>query len=110
MTLDESRFHRLADALLQDIADKVDDELGDELDADIQGGILTIHLPDGGQFIVNKNAPLCQIWLSSPVSGAFHFDYDEDKDAWLSTRDRSVTLLGLLGRELAQKAGRAFSL
>lgn len=109
MTLDESRFHHIADALLLDVIDKVDDELGDDLDADLQGGILTIHVSDGGQFILNKNAPLRQLWLSSPVSGAAHFDYDEAAGIWLSTRDRSLSLLDMLGRELALKTGSDFS-
>jgi frataxin-like iron-binding protein CyaY len=49
------------------------------VDTDTQdnGEILTIwtHL---GEYIVHVNKHFSQIWLSSPMSGAYHFSYDED--------------------------------
>lgn len=84
--MDQSAFERLAAALLEDFFDAIDASLGDELDVDYEGGILTIKLPDGRTFLLNKHAPNREIWLSSPVSGAWHFAYDEAEKIWRSTR------------------------
>jgi frataxin len=108
MSLDESRFATLADTLLGRIADAIDDVLADEAEAEVQGGILTIVLADRSQYVVNKHAPNRQIWLSSPVSGAHHFDYRDG--AWISSRDESVSLLPLLEAELKAKTGVAVDL
>lgn len=105
MSLDESRFAALADDMLERIADAVDEALGDEIDAELQGGILTLTLEAGGQYVINKHAPNRQIWMSSPLSGATHFGHDDGK--WVSTRDASVTLDGLLAAELNERFGVA---
>lgn len=100
MSLSESRFHALADDLLQTILDVVDEAVGDTVDVDLIGGVLTIDLGTKGQYVVNKHAPNRELWLSSPISGAWHFDYDSERDTWLSTRDRSQALADLLALEL----------
>lgn len=101
MSLSETRFHALADAMLQTILETVDEAIGDTADVDLIGGVLTISLEARrGQYVINKHAPNRELWLSSPVSGAWHFDYDADADAWLSTRNRGQTLSGLIGEEL----------
>lgn len=103
MSLDDSRFATLADALLEHVADAIDDALGDVVEVDLEGGILTLSLPGGGQYIVNKNAPLRQVWLASPVSGAWHFDHRDGQ--WVSTREPRVALLALLAEELQDRFG-----
>lgn len=105
MSIDVSQFHAIAGKTIDSLADTIDEDLGDELDVDVQGGILTIDLPDGGQYIVNKNEPLRQIWLSSPKSGAWHFDWDVASERWLSTRGERVALTDLLADELAAITG-----
>lgn len=103
MSLDEKSFATLAEAKLERISDVVDEHLGDEIDAEIQSGILTLTLEAGGQYVINKHAPNRQIWMSSPVSGASHFDHVGE--AWVSTRDAAVTLDGLLAAELKARFG-----
>lgn len=103
MSLDETRFSTLADERLERIGDVVDEVLGDHIDADYQGGILTLSLESGGQYIINKHAPNREIWLSSPVSGAIHFAYVEDE--WVSTREPRVILEQVLSAELKAKFG-----
>ena len=99
MSLDESRFLTLADDTLRRLADAIDDAIGAEYDVDFEAGILTIAAGHG-QYVVNKHAPNRQIWLSSPRSGAWHFDWDPATERWRSTRDATVELTGLLGGEL----------
>lgn len=103
MTIDESRFSALAGEAIEHIADVVDDLLGDRIDVDVHGGILTLDLEGGGQYVINKHAPNRQIWLSSPVSGAWHFDYADGQ--WVSSRAPKVVLTALLQAEMKEKFG-----
>lgn len=104
---DESAFHARADRTLAAIFETVEEVLGAELDADLQGGILTIELDTGGQYVINKHAPNRQIWMSSPVSGAAHFAYQEGQ-GWVSTRTAS-RLDEVLAGELSATTGTAIA-
>ena len=74
MTIDEATFESLAAATLQRFAQRIEDA-ADDLDVELEEGILTVETPDGATYLINKHAPLRQIWLSSPISGAGHFGY-----------------------------------
>lgn len=89
-----SAFETLADSLLATL----EEALGDHVDAELQGGILTVEGGEG-TWIVNKHAPTQQIWLSSPVSGARHYAYDAGLGQWQDTRGGG-DLLTVLGDEL----------
>jgi frataxin len=107
MSLDLSQFNTMADDTIEAIADTVDDLLGDRIDADLQGGILTMTIGGGGgQYVVNKNGPMRQVWLASPVSGAWHFEWDESGH-WLSTRAPKLALDAILAQELNDRFGVA---
>lgn len=99
----ESAFQAEADRTLADLLERIEDSLGDELDVDLQGGILTIDLATGGQYVINKHAPNRQIWLSSPVSGASHFGHQPGR-GWISTRG-GAHLHELLAQELSAATG-----
>jgi frataxin len=100
--MDLSRFSALADETIETIADTVDEAVGDKVDADLQGGILTMTLPDGAQYVLNKNGPMRQLWLASPVSGAWHFEREEG-GGWVSTREPKRALTQILTQELGDK-------
>lgn len=104
---DESAFHASADRTLAAVFDTVEEVLGDQLDADLQGGILTIELDSGGQYVINKHAPNRQIWVSSPISGASHFAY-RDGQGWIATRS-GEGLHVLLAGELSTATGTAIA-
>lgn len=104
MALDETAFEKLAIATLNRLADAIEDRLADHVEVEFQGGILTVELEDGGQYVINKHGPNRQIWLSSPKSGAWHFAWDEAGQAWASTR-APATLDGLLSQELSAAIG-----
>lgn len=96
--IDESEFQARADATLETLFDALEDAIGDEADIDLREGVLSIVLPTGGQYVINKHAPNRQIWLSSPKSGAAHFDLDPAR-GWVSTRG-DVLFADLLKAEL----------
>ena len=89
----------LADEALDNILEKAD-ELSDERDdveAELSSGVLTLKIAGAGTWVINKQVPNRQLWLSSPVSGPCRYEYVEG--TWTHTRDGS-SLAELLEREL----------
>ncbi|MSP50227.1 MAG: iron donor protein CyaY [Alphaproteobacteria bacterium] len=112
MTLDEPSFERCADETLKHLLATVEARLGDHLDIDLEGGVLTIRLDAGGVYVVNKQAPNRQIWLASPASGAWHFDFREGPGKagrWVATKG-GRSLADLLSNELAAASGVTLTL
>lgn len=112
MPLDEPTFERLADETLKYLLATIEAALGAHLDIDFEGGVLTIRLDAGGIYVVNKQAPNRQIWLASPASGAWHFDFREapgKAGRWVATKG-GTTLAALLAGELSAAAGTPLSL
>ena len=107
--LDDSRFAALADEMLMALLDAVEAADPENTEADLENGILEIERDGVGQYIVNKHAPLRQIWMSSPISGAHHFGYDDDKGDWFDTRGDHDTLINILAGELGAAVATAFT-
>lgn len=109
MIIDENKFNTIAGKLLDRMFDVIDEQLGDRLVVDMENGMLTIETETGGQYVINKHAPDRQIWMSSPLSGASHYTYDEQKQAWIDSRD-GVDLMTRLAGELSRLSGLSFRL
>jgi frataxin len=99
-------FDTRAEAELSDLADRLE-AASPVLEVDFDTGNLTIELPDGGQYLLNKHYIHRQIWLSSPRSGAHHFELTGA--LWRSTRGEH-TLRALLASELSQALGAKIDL
>lgn len=76
----------------------------------LQAGVLTLSLPQQGTYVINKQPPNKQIWLSSPLSGPKRYDWVLDGEGqhekegsgegeWVYLRDGS-NLTELLRREI----------
>ena len=104
---DDSDYHRRAQALLMRIASSAEDQLGEAADVELAESVLNIEIDDQ-TYVVNKHAPTRQVWLSSPVSGAWHYAWSADRSAWLDTR-RGHDILALLTEEWSSVTGRAVS-
>jgi len=85
----------IAHNLLEVISTKL--EGVDELEVDFDGKILSIETATGQQYLLNFHGPTNQLWLSSPITGAHHFEWIDD--TWRSTRSPE-TLLHILRNEL----------
>lgn len=110
--MDEPEFERQAGKVLDRLMAEIEDQALDDLDVDLEGGILTIGLPSGGTYLLNKHAPNREIWLSSPKSGAWHFRHDPEA-GWISTRvvdGGRPQLHRLLADELAAAIGNPLQL
>ncbi|XP_071098686.1 frataxin, mitochondrial-like [Haliotis cracherodii] len=99
----EREYEVLADDTLDSLAEYFED-LGDvadchqDYDASLGSGVLTLVLGGNmGTYVINKQTPNKQIWLSSPVSGPKRYDFCDSR--WIYKRD-GVTLHQLLMAEL----------
>ncbi|MEO4048678.1 iron donor protein CyaY [Pseudomonas sp. CAU 1711] len=102
MSLSESLFHELVDAVQQAVEDIYDDS---DLDLDLEnsGGVLTVRFDNGSQVILSRQEPLRQLWVAAR-SGGFHFDYNDERGLWIC--DTSDEPLGeLLARVTREQAG-----
>ncbi|WFC95894.1 ferroxidase [Malassezia brasiliensis] len=76
-------------------------------DVEYATGVLNLRLGSLGTYVINKQPPSRQIWLSSPTSGPKRFDYDAEKDVWFTYKDGQLYLLHeLLDAELSAVFGK----
>lgn len=138
--LEDEQYHAYADEYLNRLNDKVEmlQETQPELELDFavrwrqplplpspgpfhhsqtgrltrtQQGVMTVTEPKIGTYVINKQPPNRQIWLSSPLSGPKRYDWlvaghtmHQKEEAgvageWVYLRD-GTTMSGLLKREL----------
>jgi len=97
--MNETEFHGAVDAVLARIERSI--EVTDDLDCDLEAGILTITCPDESRVIVNRQTPNREIWVAAR-SGGFHFRWKEGE--WRDTRSNEE-LFASLARILASQAG-----
>lgn len=71
----------------------------------LQSGVLTLSLTPHGTYVINKQPPNQQIWISSPLSGPMRFSYNEG--TWVHHRQKGVTLGGLLDKEMREIMDRS---
>ncbi|CAL0322847.1 unnamed protein product [Lupinus luteus] len=107
--LQEGEFHRLADSTIHSLQEKLED-YGDSVevdgfDIDYGNDVLTVKLGDLGTYVLNKQTPNRQLWLSSPVSGPSRFDWDQDSKAWIYRRNKT-NLCTILESELEELCGK----
>ncbi|KPI84063.1 frataxin-like protein [Leptomonas seymouri] len=69
------KYNTAADEFLENLEAKLDSLDSAEVeDVNYSSGVLTIETSSRGTFIINKQAPNVQLWLSSPMSGPHHYD------------------------------------
>ncbi len=102
----DSEYKTLADAFfgqLEQALEQVDSGLDFELAA---GGVLEIEFDDGSKMVVNRQAPMHEIWVASK-SGGFHYRWDGAH--WRDTRsgDEIFTAMSAMA---SQQSGQAVRL
>lgn len=102
----ESEFNEYVDRTLMSIEDAIEDA---ELDIDYEtaGGILTLDFENGSKIIINRQAPVQQLWVAAK-SGGFHFDWDVDK-GWVLDADGEA-LSPFLNRVCSEQYGDTVNL
>ena len=69
---------------VMDLIDRADSDAVE--DTKFDDGVLNVET-EQGTWVLNKQAPKRQLWLSSPISGPHHYDMVGDGAAWRSDRD-----------------------
>lgn len=83
-----------------------------------QAGVLNIVFPPNGTYVLNKQPPNKQIWLSSPITGPKRFDWvvvgesmnskgESGVGDWVYLRD-GTSLTQLLRKEMGITVGESF--
>ncbi|KAF8845413.1 Frataxin [Paxillus ammoniavirescens] len=107
------RYHALSDATMTTLLERLEELLdgigSDEFEVDYHSGVLTLNLGSNGTYVINKQPPNKQIWLSSPVSGPKRYDYVPATDDWRYSRDGEGFGL-LLEQELSCMLGHEVKL
>ncbi|KAI0343897.1 Frataxin [Trametopsis cervina] len=115
------RYHIFSDVTMETILDSLeailDEEANPEYEVEYNSGVLTLKLGVHGTYVINKQPPNKQIWLSSPVSGPKRYDYDAQEDNWVYSRDKrpigdllNVEVSKALGREIDLGVGKVADL
>jgi len=97
------------DSLLESLENLLDDTGDSSYEVEYHSGVLTLRLGDKGTYVINKQPPNKQIWLSSPFSGPKRYDYSETTDDWVYSRDGGV-MGDLLNEELSKVFDRDINL
>lgn len=62
---------------------------------------MTLDVPPHGTYVINKQPPNHQIWVSSPISGPSRYSMSPD-GIWVHHRRKGIQLGALLEKELRQ--------
>jgi CyaY protein len=100
---DDHEFGRRADAFMEEVFSRLQDEDPDELDTNLSMGVLTMEFADGSRCIMNRQTAAHQIWLAHGAT-AWHFAPD-DAGEWVDTKGRG-RLIDVLRDVLSGKLGR----
>ncbi len=109
-TLSSVEFERQSEHTLEylstafeDLSDNID--FGSDFDVTYSDGVLTIAFgPEHGTYVLNKQSPNKQVWLSSPKSGPKRYDFNEATKSWVYRHDQS-DLFELLSKEISEVIG-----
>lgn len=102
--LSVATYEKLVDETLDALADYFEDLTdeaftGADYDVVFSSGVLTVKLGgDHGTYVINKQTPNKQIWLSSPTSGPKRYDWTGER--WVYTHD-GISLHQLLSKEFS---------
>lgn len=136
--LEDEEYHERAELYLEEIVSRVEElqESKEDLELDYsvsspsqskfiasianmtQAGVLNIVFPPQGTYVLNKQPPNKQIWLSSPITGPKRFDWvvigesmghkgESGVGDWIYLRD-GTSLTSLLRKELGITVGESY--
>lgn len=97
--MNEAEFIQLVANYLDYLLEKIETDYWSVVECEFSEGVLKIQTETVGIFIINRNIPRKELWLSSPFSGGAHFSYSEGE--WLNTRTQE-SFEPLLFKELDQ--------
>ncbi|XP_047140063.1 frataxin, mitochondrial isoform X2 [Hydra vulgaris] len=96
-------YNTVVEKTLEDLHDHFDilaDQgyFSKDYDSTLTDGVLTIKLADNRIYVINKQTPNRQLWLSSPESGPKRYDFVDN--SWVYSHDPTDTMHEFLSKEL----------
>ncbi|KAF9535570.1 hypothetical protein CPB83DRAFT_901271 [Crepidotus variabilis] len=102
MTMHE--YHAESDQAMEDLMETLEELVDESEESDYEveyhAGVLTLKVGENGTYVINKQPPNKQIWLSSPKSGPKRYDFHKESGRWRYSRD-GQTIDDLLSEELS---------
>lgn len=80
--MNDSQYDLMADDLLLAVEEAIED-CGVDIDFESVSGLLTLAFINGSKIIINKQAPLHEIWVATKFNG-HHFEYQQSE--WIDKR------------------------
>lgn len=81
--MNDSEFHQLADQLMLNIEETLDDFDGDaDIDYETNGGVMTLSFENGTKIVINRQSRCTS--LPATKAGGYHFNYRDG--VWLCDR------------------------
>lgn len=102
LELSSNEYEKVADETLESLTDTFEILLEKhKLSSDVtySNGVLTVELDKYGTYVINKQTPNKQIWLSSPFSGPKRYDFLNQ--TWIYKHD-GISLHTLLNNEISK--------
>jgi CyaY protein len=82
--MNDSQYNLIAEDLLLAVEEAIEDS-GVDIDYEGVGGLLTLTFKNNTKIIINKQAPLHEIWVATKFNG-HHFSYAENEKVWIDKR------------------------
>jgi len=85
--MNDSQYNLMADELFLAIEEAVEDAIessGEDIDYEGVSGLLTLTFINGSKIIINKQAPLHEIWVATKFNG-HHFSLNNEQ--WIDKRN-----------------------
>jgi CyaY protein len=101
----DTEYHELIDTLFISIEEALD-ECEVDIDYEGAGGILTLTMLDHTKIILNKQAPLHQLWVATKFNG-HHFNYNDG--VWIDERT-GVEFFAFFDEAVSKQAGQPVKL
>ncbi|MCW8833089.1 MAG: iron donor protein CyaY [Colwellia sp.] len=80
--MNDSQYNLIAEDLLLAVEEAIED-CGVDIDYEGTGGLLTLTFKNASKIIINKQAPLHEVWVATKFNG-HHFTYADEQ--WIDKR------------------------
>ncbi|WP_018691287.1 iron donor protein CyaY [Algicola sagamiensis] len=103
--MNDTEYHQLAEKTLLAIEEAVE-ALDIDLDYETTDGMLEVIFQNDTRIIINKQAPIHQIWVATKFNG-HHFDWKDSQ--WIDNRS-GMELWDLLDDAASKQSGQTVQL
>lgn len=108
--MDKNLYQVKVNSLFSKVSDIIDKADLDIIDMDSTYNQLSIIDQRGREILISKQEFLYEVWVSSPLSGAHHFLFEEKSERWISKRNQFLEIFDFLEKEISILIGKTINL